>query len=560
MSSTILELSEKLDNKNFKAIYSIIADKYKTKGVQDSSVEVGFSVDNLNEIKQLQYEEVKANFVKDNYDFLSLEKAKESVIQKFGRDLTGVFEKMQNKYTKDGFYNPMSGIGTFNDPGMYNTSFIPVSMSPDEATSYYASKGIGANIIDKKSKIPLLNGFQFVDGLEPDDLQKLTEHTKKKGFDRALISSLRDGLIYGGGGIVPIFNKDNFSTYPMKLSELMSNGILDKGTLNYFISVDRWNMIVVPDYNITAKNYLFPDYFYLPLGSMKMNAKRASIIRPYPLPYWAAIRQLGWSTSDFEGYIRQIMGYNIIIASIPIMAQQMSLLIHELPMDGIIAQNGADFAKQFVQENEARLREWSMVNPKALNSFGKISVIERNYSGFRELIETYREDIGANATIPVSNIFYLQAKGMSADNEQDTTLKQSESIQMIESELKWQLKPNIKVLVIDCFGANSPQAESADLVNIDFNSPVVMSNKEKAEMCVSVSQFVSGMVGSGMPLDMAVTQAQQFYPDYEIDEEDLERLSQPSETEEPSDMFGGLNGMTQDSKVSIFDKLFKRKK
>jgi hypothetical protein len=558
--STIIELSEKLENKNFKEIYTIIADKYKSKGVHDANTDVDFSIDNINEIKRLQYEEVKANFVRDSLEFQSLEEAKNHTIFKFEKDLSGVFEKIQQQYTKDGFYNPMSGVGTTHDPGMYNSSFVPVSMSPDEATSYYASRGLGAKIIDKKSKIPLLNGFQFIDGLDPDDLKRLTDHAMKKGFDRALISSLRDGLIYGGGGIVPVFEKDDFSTYPMELSELAQQGILGKGTLNYFISVDRWNMVVVPDYNITAKNYLFPDFFYLPLGAMKMNVKRASIIRPYPLPYWAAIRQLGWSTSDFEGYIKQIMAYNIAIASIPIMAQQMSLLIHELPMDGIIAENGAAYAKEFVKANEDRLREWSMVNPKALNSFGKISVIERSYSGFRELIETLREDIGANASIPVSNIFMLQAQGMSADNEQDTTLKQSETIQMIEAELKSQLKPIINILVIDCFGANSDQAQLSDKVNIDFNSPIVISNKEKGETGVSLSQFITGMVGAGMPLEIAVKQARQFYPDYEIDDEDLERLGTPSETDEPSDLFGGLNVQQKDEKKKgLFDSWFKKK-
>jgi hypothetical protein len=557
---TIRELSENITNENFKEIFNIINSKYDSKGVKDSITEVNFSLDDLKSIRDLQYEEVKCNFIRDGYDYMTLDQARDYAVTKFTKDIKGTFEKIQDRfYTKDGFYNPVSGFGTISDPGMYNKSYVPVSMSPDEATSYYASRGLGSLIIDKKSKIPFLNGYQFVDGLSPDDLQILTEHSLKKGFDRVLISSLRDSLIYGGGGIIPKFNNDDFETYSMSLEELQKAGILDQNSINHFISSDRWNMVVVPDYNITAKNYLFPDFVYLPLGSMKMNVERISLIRPYPLPYWAAIRQLGWSTSDFEGYIRQIMGYNIIISAIPIMAQQMSLLIHEFPMEGIIAENGPEWAKSFVKENENRLREWSMVNPKALNSFGKISVIERSYSGFRELIETYREDIGANATIPVSNMFMLQAKGMSSDNEQDTTLKQSESIKMIESELKHQLKPIIKILVIDCFGANSEQAKKADNVNIDFNSPIVISNKEKSEMGIAFGQFVSSMVASQMPLDMVVKQSKQFFPDYEIDEEDLERLGTPSELEEPSDLFGGLN-KEPEKKKGLFDSIFGKRR
>ena len=49
--------------------------------------------------------------------------------------------------------------------------------------------------------------------------------------------------------------------------------------------------------------------------------------------------------------------------SLPIMCQQMSLLVHELPLDGIIAQNGPKAAKAWVKENEEQMRKWSMLNP-----------------------------------------------------------------------------------------------------------------------------------------------------------------------------------------------------
>jgi hypothetical protein len=74
-----------------------------------------------------------------------------------------------------------------------------------------------------------------------------------------------------------------------------------------------------------------------------------------------------------------------MMASIPILWQQMSLLVHQLPLDCIIAQNGPEAAKKLQAENEEQLRNWSMLNPKAINSYGEIAVVNRTYSGLDAL-------------------------------------------------------------------------------------------------------------------------------------------------------------------------------
>lgn len=538
---TITELAENLTNQNYKEIFQIISSKYQSKGVQDAETNVSFSMDEIESIKHFQYNQVKANYANAGIDTVSLSDITEQSKFDINKKLELLASKAKRPLVKDGFYNPINNIGTLNDPGQYNTAFTPVSMGPNEVTSYYASRGLAASIIDKKSKVPLMNGFRFVDGLQPDDLDRLTDHSRHLSFDKAIIAGIRDGLIYGGSAIVPEFKRDNFVSYPMSIEDLLANAILDINSIQRFYTIDRWNMVVVPDYNITAEDYLNPKYFYIPLGARKLYSKRAAIIKPYPQPYWSAIYQLGWSNSDYEGWIKQYVGYQIIIASIPIMAQQMSLLFHEFPMDGNIAENGLEAAQDFVNSNNEQMRNWSMLNPKTINSFGKINVIERTYTGFRELVETYREDLSANSSIPVSGLFGLQAKGMSADNEQDVTLKQSETIKMIESEVKTQLKPLIELLVIDCFGRNSEQAKLKNKVNIEFDSPIVISNVEKADTGVKFSQFVIGMVNAGMPLDIAIKQGRQFFPDYSIEDEDMERLTMPTEMTALPNVFGQLN-------------------
>ena len=99
------------------------------------------SLEDITEIQTIMYDHVKGARVKDGQSFQTIDEFKAKV--------------------RDGFWNPMSGVGSQDDPGMYNFAYIPVSMSPQEATAYYASGGIPAVVTDKKAKGCLLNGYTF---------------------------------------------------------------------------------------------------------------------------------------------------------------------------------------------------------------------------------------------------------------------------------------------------------------------------------------------------------------------------------------------------------------
>ena len=69
-------------------------------------------------------------------------------------------------------------------------------MSPNEATAYYSSGGLGARIIDLKSQGLLVNGYRFLaDDFSQADLDTLKEYSDGLNFDKVLIEAVRDGLI-----------------------------------------------------------------------------------------------------------------------------------------------------------------------------------------------------------------------------------------------------------------------------------------------------------------------------------------------------------------------------
>jgi hypothetical protein len=397
-------------------------------------------------------------------------------------------------------------------------------MSPNEVTAYYSNGGVAARIIDMKSQGILVNGYRFLcDNLTPADLEKLKEYADSVGFDKEFVNSVRDGLSYGGSLLVPALKSDNAISYSMSISELIKEKKLVKNSIERFWSADRWNAILIPDYNISAADYLMPRSIFVPITGKEVNTSRAAVIRPKQLPYWGTIRQMGWGISDMEGWIRSLLGYEMCIASIPIMAQQMSVMYRHIPLDGIIAQNGPAFAQQFAEGMSRQMVEMSNIAPKTFNMVGEIKTIERNYSGFPELVSILQQDVGAKADISHSVLFNTMSTGFSK-NTDDISMKQANTVQNIGNKLIPQLQPIVKMLVYSCFGPDSEQAKYADMVRIDFDTPVVLTNEQRNAAGTVFASVLTANIGAGLQPADAIDLAHSFTPDIDMPDGLMERL------------------------------------
>lgn len=294
--------------------------------------------------------------------------------------------------------------------------------------------------------------------------------------------------------------------------------------IRYWVNADRWNCVFVPEYNITAQDYLYARSLFIPLGGVRVSTERMAMVRPSKLPFWGAIQQMGWSTSDFEGWIKDFESYQIMKMSLPIMAQQSSLMYHAIPADGLIIENGPEFAKQFFKENEKQMREWSILHPKAINSVGEIKILERTYTGFRDLINEARLALCAASSVPESILFAEKATGLASDNEDDVTLKQSEAIRLLFNTVSPCFKNCIKILVCSCFGLDSEQAKIADKVRIKADTGVIISDGDRAQLGQAFTTISGQLVAMGVPLSTAISVAQKFVPSADLDENTMAQL------------------------------------
>lgn len=519
--ATIHEAAERCKEPNFKAIYELLSEKIsRYKGIRDSAKisPIAHTTDEIDGIKTSLFNAQKAAYVKGGTHFCTLNEMKEETKLK----LDGFFKK-----TADGFYNPANSVGTGADPSLLSTSYAPILVSPQEASSIYANGGLASIIVDKKSKGVILNDFKLEsDSFSSRELADLKAYAFAVGFAASLSDGMRDSCLYGGSGIFPLLKNDDCFTVGMTAQQLITRRLLHKDCISRFVSVDRFNIVQIPNYDLCASDYLNPLSVYIPISGIEVHRDRFSRIIIHPQPYWTALQNLGWGISDLSSYMRALYGYEITVMTVPVMVQQMSLLVHELPLDGLIVQNGVAAAREWQEENEAQMRSWSILNPKAINSFGKFTAVERSYSGFDFLMDSLKKDISAKSGLPESVIFFSKPTSMFQQSEEDTLLKQSETIRLIQNTVAGQVGNNIAFLAASLWGCNSLEDwEKYKTIKISFDSPIISSPSQKAAIGQQYANTISTLIQSGFDQQTSLKLASRLI----------------GATELPSDIFDTLN-------------------
>jgi hypothetical protein len=510
--------------KVWKEVYGILSKGQNSKLAADSDKANNHSIDELTQVQQLMWDSIASQHT----DCLGLDDVRTLTIDKTIKNL----QNFKKNPTMDSIQNPVNGIGTLSDPSQFTYAYTPVSLSPFEATGIYSSGGIPKIIIDKKSKGILQNGIGFK--TEDDTfwtnerMDKLVASAYKTGFEKICSDAIRDSTIYGGALLYPCFKTDSVLSFGMNQEQLLAGGLLSKNCISHWAYADRWNTVFVPDWNISAKDYLYPSELYVPISGISINTERAALIRSNQLPYWAAITNMGWGQAEAQQWITSVYAYYIVNMSIPIMAQQMSLLLYQLPFDALEAQIGVDTVREIMKINEDKIREWSILNPKAVNMVGEVITINRTFSGFEHFMDAIITDLMARSGLARPLIFHTPSKGF-ADNTTESLLKQSETIKSLQKEYEPTITKCTDALIAHTFGTDSEEWKRKEDIYMSFDRPVVATDKDRAEIGARFAATENSLVQGGVPPQDALEIALQFFPSAKISEETMKNVEKSFE-------------------------------
>lgn len=504
-------LATKVDDSYLKSVYEIISKSASERTIAgDSEPMLRIPLSACREITELGMEQVKANYIEgDGIVPESPVEARKNVAIALNKQLAG-----------DNLVNPVNKVGTLIDPSVFTHSQIPVMIGPWEGSSVYAPGGLPATIIDKKARAMVMHGASFKSENKKvwtnDKIEMMEAAAEVTGFNDHISDGATDGFIYGGAILYPVFKNDGPSQYRRPLDKLK----LQKGCIDRWVNTDRWNTVVVPSYIVTAKDYLKPDTIYIPQSALEIHTSRMAMIKPKPVPYWVSLYNIGWAPSDMSGWLRSYYGYEIVCQSIPVMAQQMSLILYKMPLDALNATIGPEKVKQLMQINEEKMAGWSALSPKAVNMVGDVEVVDRTYSGFEQFVGAMKSNLAAQAELPEPVLWHTPNKGFS-DNTTESLLKQSETLQMKQKFLERSMQPCTDALIAHVFGMDSEEWEHHAELKMTFNKPIISTEKDLAEVGARFAASVSSFVNAGVSPDIAIDLSSQFFPTVKVTDEML---------------------------------------
>jgi hypothetical protein len=406
----------------------------------------------------------------------------------------------------------MSGIRG-QDPATMNLVLPNLYLSPHEAAAIYSQKGLPETILNKKGKSPLLNGVRIKNPkLSPEQHDIIRDDMIKNKFAEKLVEGIIQALIYGGGLMFPMFKHDNPVTMHLPMEALLKYGIICKGCLDYWVILDRWNTVHIPNWNPTARDFLYPQQYYIPfLGTHVAGERCARIVTAPQYGYWAVLMTLGWGVSDIPGWIEPVLNYYNVMNTIPTMIAQMSVLVRTINVDSYMATEGMDILHNIDFENTLKIREASVHNPINMDVIGDIKSIQRDFAEVPNLVRLVRQDVGGRANIPEELLFSSERGAFSSgDPTEGAQEKQWESIKYIHRDVAAQLKNIVMLEVINALGKDRDILSALPYTTIEFDNPSVTNVEAKSEIGKNIGEMLFDNTGSGVPLHIGFEIAQTF--------------------------------------------------
>lgn len=468
----------------------------------DSKPMYCLNLNQIDEIKALVYAEIQSNYIQRGIQTQTVDECKAHAVLK----LAG-----------DALVNGVNGFGTLLDPQAYTVPTMPIMCGSYEASAIYAGGGLPASIIDKKATAMVLDGAQFVSDQEhkelftEDKLQMLADSAAETGFNDIAGDTIRDAYLYGGAILYPMLKYDT----PSRMYGDVNRRQLEKGCIKRWVEVDRWNTVFVPSFIPTAADYLKPDSIMVLQESVEVSTTRMCIVRPRPMPYWSVICNMGWSPSDITGWLQAYYSYETVQMSIPVMAQQMSLLLYRMPLDALNATVGANQVEKLMRINEEQMKKWSALKPEAVNMVGEVEVVDRTYSGFEQFVGAIKSDLAAQCEIPEPSLWHTPNKGFS-DNTQESLLKQSETLKMRQHYIERYMCNAKDLLVAHTFGTDSEEWANRQYVKLKFDKPMITTENELSDIGSRLAASVNSYVQAGISPDTALELSKKFFPSAKI--------------------------------------------
>jgi len=400
--------------------------------------------------------------------------------------------------------NATSGAGIPGVDPSHDLRVVPnVWISPAEANAIYSQKGIPELIIKKKSQSILINGVRIRNPyLKPDQLNRVRDNMIRLELADHIAQATNWSLVYGGSLMFPMFREDSPVSMHLPMQALLKAGIVKKNCIDRFVTLDRWNVVHIPQWNPTAADFLNPREYFIPFLGCDVSGDRcARVVTAPQAGYLGNIMTLGWGISDMNGWYESVLNYMTVMSTIPTMINQMSILARTINVDGVLATEGELILDEVAQQDTIRVRHSSTVDdPINLDVIGNLQAIQRDFKEVPELMRLIRQDFCARANIPEELILSSERGAFSSGDTTEGALeKQWEAIKYIHRDVARQLRYITYLVVIDALGVDREVMKALPYTTIEFDNPALTDAAKKAKFFKEMTEGYFNEVSGLMP-------------------------------------------------------------
>ena len=417
----------------------------------------------------------------------------------------GAFAGWGNGYTA----NTVSGAGMPGKDPAHGVTAVPnVWISPAQASAIYSQKGIPEIIIKKKAQSILLNGVRIRNPrLTPEQLRRIDENVQRLELADHIARACNWSLVYGGSLMFPMFRHDSPLSMHLPVTALMKAGIVRKGCISRFVTLDRWSTVHIPQWNPTAEDFLTPKKYFIPFLGCDVSGERcARVVTAPQAGYLGNIMTMGWGISDMNGWYESVLNYMTVMSTIPTMINQMSLLARTINVDGVMATEGELILDEVAKQDTVRVRHSSTVDdPINLDVIGNLQAIQRDFKEVPELMRLIRQDFCARAHLPEELILSSERGAFSSGDTTEGALeKQLESVKYIHKDMESQLRYVMNLVVIDALGVDRDVLAALPYTTIEFDNPALTDAEKKADFFKKMADGYFNEVSGLMPAHIAL--------------------------------------------------------
>jgi phage-related protein (TIGR01555 family) len=397
--------------------------------------------------------------------------------------------------TRDSFTNFAAkvGIGTENLSSGSTYGFNPISRNRQLLEWMYRGSWIVGRVVDAVAEDMTRAGTDIVGISDPDQIEMIKKGMSRLRIDASIADIVRWARLYGGAIGVHLVDGQDVST-PLRIDTV------GKGKYRGLLVLDRWMVTPSLDDLVTdlGPDLGYPKFYTVTTGAPALSNQRihhSRVIRLEgdPLPHWQRIAENGWGMSVVERLYDRLTAFDST-------TQGTAQLVYRAHLRVIQIENLRDILAAGGPAEEALVKQMQMIRlyqsnegVTLLDAKDQFNAHNYTFSGLSDVMTQFAQQVAGATKIPLVRLLGQSPGGLNATGESDIRNYYDDIDQQREYKLRTGFDTLAGLLYRSEIGGEPPNG-----YGFDFNPLWQMSDKERAEIAVSITSAVSQAESDGI--------------------------------------------------------------